>query len=103
VKGFKQKLLVVLRWSVYPLFYLLCLVAFFYATFPWDRGKDRIIAEFEATQAAKGSEAQRLELAMSKVERKSTIGHRLRIHRVIRILGGQQTIEGHYPDQVRIE
>lgn len=62
MKGFKQKLLVVLRWSVYPLFYLLCLVAFFYATFPWDRVKDRIIAEFDATQASKGSEAQRLEI-----------------------------------------
>lgn len=62
MKALKQKLLVVLRWSVYPLFYLLCLVAFFYATFPWDRVKDRIIAEFDATQASKGSEAQRLEI-----------------------------------------
>lgn len=58
----KQRLLVVLRWSLYPAFYVLCLFAFFYATFPWDRVKDRIIAEFDATQASKGSEAQRLEI-----------------------------------------
>lgn len=62
MKKLKERLLVALRWSVYPLFYLLCLVAFFYATFPWDRVKDRIIAEFDATQASKGSEAQRLEI-----------------------------------------
>jgi type II secretion system protein N len=62
VSGFKQKLLMVLRYSLYPLFYLFCLLSFFYLTFPWDRLRERAIAEFEATQATKGSEAQRLEI-----------------------------------------
>ncbi len=62
MSGFKQKVLVALRYALYPLFYLLCLVAFFYITFPWDRLRDRMIAEFDATQASKGSEAQRLEI-----------------------------------------
>jgi type II secretion system protein N len=62
VANFKRRLLIVLKYSVYPLFYLTCLLVFFYLTFPWDSLKDRLIAEFAATQAAKGSEAQRLEI-----------------------------------------
>ena len=60
--NFKRRLLIVLKYSVYPLFYLVCLLAFFYLTFPWDRLKERLISEFAATQATKGAEAQRLEI-----------------------------------------
>jgi type II secretion system protein N len=39
------------RWAGYPLFYLLCLVIFFYVTFPFTRLKQRIVTEFNAAQA----------------------------------------------------
>ncbi|HEY3593918.1 MAG TPA: hypothetical protein VGL13_08590, partial [Polyangiaceae bacterium] len=38
----------ILAWSGYPIFYLFCLAFFAYLTFPYDRLKDRIIAEIEA-------------------------------------------------------
>jgi type II secretion system protein N len=47
---------------LYPLFYLFCLVAGVYMSFPWDRVKDRLQAEFARTQASKGAEAWRLEI-----------------------------------------
>lgn len=51
-----------LRWSIYPTFYLFCLLLFTYLTFPYDRLKDRIIAEFAKSQSRSGDPPQRLEI-----------------------------------------
>ena len=45
----------------YPALYCLCLGLFFYLAFPWDRLKDRLIAEFQANQKGKNA-GQRLEI-----------------------------------------
>jgi type II secretion system protein N len=45
----------VLSYSGYPLFYVFCLLLFAYFTFPYERLKERVIAEFEAQRAAAGS------------------------------------------------
>ena len=50
----------ILRWSVYPAFYLFSLVVFFYLTFPTDRLRDRIVAEFNAGQT--GPKPLRMEI-----------------------------------------
>jgi len=42
----------ILRWVGYGAFYSFCLVIFAYLTFPYDRLKNRIIAEFNARQLA---------------------------------------------------
>lgn len=39
-----------LRWAAYPIFYIFCLVLFARLTFPYDRVKNRILAEFHARQ-----------------------------------------------------
>ena len=44
----------ILAWVGYPLFYLLVLLLFTYVTFPYDRVKDRIVAEYNATQPTDG-------------------------------------------------
>ncbi len=51
----------ILRWVGYPLFYLFCLVLFAYLTFPYDRLKNRIVAEVNARATA--PDAMRLEIA----------------------------------------
>ena len=51
----------IISYSGYPVFYLVCLFLFAYWTFPYDRLKDRLIAEFEASRAASGS-VERLEV-----------------------------------------
>jgi type II secretion system protein N len=38
----------ILAWSGYPIFYLFCLAFFAYLTFPYERLKERVIAEMEA-------------------------------------------------------
>ncbi len=43
----KERILKVLRWVAFPAFYLLCLALFGYWSFPYNRLKDRAIAEFE--------------------------------------------------------
>jgi type II secretion system protein N len=59
----KQRLRTVLKWIAYPLFYLFCLALFGYLTFPFDRLKDRLIAEFDHSQTKRGQPAaQRLEI-----------------------------------------
>ncbi|WP_434044754.1 MULTISPECIES: type II secretion system protein GspN [Sorangium] len=59
----KERLLKIAKWAVYPLFYLFCLGLFGYLTFPYDRLKDRLIAEFDRAQQKRGSgPAQRLEI-----------------------------------------
>ncbi len=50
----------ILRLAGYPVFYLFCLLLFARLTFPYDRVKDRIIAEFDARQ--KGPTPKRLEI-----------------------------------------
>ncbi len=40
----------VLRWAGYPAFYTLSLVLFVYLTFPFDRLKERLVAEFNSKQ-----------------------------------------------------
>lgn len=51
----------ILKWMAYPAFYVLCLLLFAYLTFPYERLKDRIIAEFAKTQKP-GDPPQRLEI-----------------------------------------
>jgi type II secretion system protein N len=43
-----------LPWIGYPVFYVLALAFFAYLSFPYDRLKDRLIDEFNATQASSG-------------------------------------------------
>ncbi len=50
-----------LRWLGYPAFYVICLLAFAYATFPYDRLKQRLIAGYNATQVGK-PEPRRMEV-----------------------------------------
>jgi type II secretion system protein N len=49
-----------LPWIGYPLFYVFALLLFFYLTFPYQRLKDRIVAEFNAKQT--GEKPMRLEI-----------------------------------------
>lgn len=59
----KARLLKIAKWAAYPLFYLFCLGLFGYLTFPYNRLKDRLIAEFDRAQQKRGSgPAQRLEI-----------------------------------------
>jgi type II secretion system protein N len=58
----KARLLKIAKWVAYPSFYLFSLVVSFYLTFPWDKVKDRVVAEFDKSQASKGDKAWRLEL-----------------------------------------
>ncbi len=51
----------VLKFLAFPAFYLACLGFFFYLAFPWDRLKDRLIAEFQAAQKGKDA-GRRLEI-----------------------------------------
>lgn len=50
----------ILRWVGYPVFYLFCLVLFAYLTFPFERLKDRIVAEVNARQT--GANPMRLDI-----------------------------------------
>lgn len=59
----KERLKSIAKWVVYPLFYLFCLALFGYLTFPYNRLKDRLIAEFERAQSKRGQPTgQRLEI-----------------------------------------
>jgi type II secretion system protein N len=60
----KQKLLAAAKWAAYPAFYFFCLAMFGYLTFPYDRLKDRIIAEYALSQStkARGSAPNRVEV-----------------------------------------
>lgn len=58
-----ERLRKVAKWVGYPLFYLFCLGLFGYLTFPFDRLKDRLIAEFQHAQTKRGqASGQRLEI-----------------------------------------
>ena len=50
----------ILRWFGYSAFYCLCLLVFAYLTFPYERLRDRIVAEFNAHQT--GPKPLRLKL-----------------------------------------
>ncbi|MRG93962.1 type II secretion system protein GspN [Polyangium spumosum] len=56
----KSRFLRITKLLAYPALYCLLLGLFFYLAFPWDRLKDRLIAEFQATQ--KGKDAKRIEI-----------------------------------------
>lgn len=59
----KARLVKVARYLAYPAFYLFCLAFFGYFTFPYNRLKDRLIAEFDRTQQRRSeSKRQRLEI-----------------------------------------
>jgi type II secretion system protein N len=59
----KARLIRIAKWLAYPAFYLFCLGVFGYLTFPYDRLKDRLIAEFERAQSKKAStQTQKLEI-----------------------------------------
>jgi type II secretion system protein N len=51
----------VVTWLGYPAFYVFCLLLFAYMTFPFERLRDRILAEFEKTQKP-GDAERRLEI-----------------------------------------
>jgi type II secretion system protein N len=48
----KARLWRIAKLAVYPLFYLLCLVVFFYLTFPFSALRTRLLGEFERSQHA---------------------------------------------------
>jgi type II secretion system protein N len=52
----KPRLITLAKWLGYPLFYVTCLGVFAYVSFPYERIKDRLIAEFDREQAAQGSD-----------------------------------------------
>lgn len=54
----KERLLRVVKWIAFPAFYLFCLGLFGYLSFPYDRLKDRIVAELEK----RGKPGQRIEI-----------------------------------------
>ncbi len=58
----RARLFAVAKYVVYPTFYLFCLFACIYLTFPWDQLKTRIEAEFDKSQASKGDRAWDLEI-----------------------------------------
>ncbi len=58
----KERLVKIARWVLYPLFYVFALLLCFYLTFPWDKVKDRAIAEFDKSQQSKGDRAWKLEI-----------------------------------------
>jgi len=51
----KEKLLRVLKLSLYPAFYMVCLLVFGYLTFPFDRLKDRLLSEITKQSSGKGA------------------------------------------------
>jgi len=56
-----NRFLRIAKYAVYPALYVFCLFLFGYLSFPYDRLKDRLIAEFQAAQKGK-SAGQRLEI-----------------------------------------
>lgn len=58
----KARLITIAKWAAYPLFYLFCLLLFGHLTFPYERLKDRLIAEFDLAQQKRSGPHQRLEI-----------------------------------------
>lgn len=58
----KQRLVRILKFLAYPALYLTCLTLFFYLTFPWNRLKDRLVAEIAIRAQKPKSSIQRVEI-----------------------------------------
>jgi type II secretion system protein N len=58
----KQRFLRFLKFMAYPALYMTCLMLFFYLTFPWNRLKDRVIAEIAIKAQKPKSAIQRVEI-----------------------------------------
>ena len=58
----KQRLLRILKFLAYPTLYISCLMLFFYLTFPWNRLKDRLVAEIAIRAQKPKSAIQRVEI-----------------------------------------
>lgn len=56
-----SRLLRIAKFLAYPALYVFCIGLFFYLSFPWDRLKDRVVAEFAAAQKGKNA-GQRIEI-----------------------------------------
>jgi type II secretion system protein N len=58
----KQRFFRILKFLAYPALYMTCLLLFFYFTFPWNRLKDRLIAEIAIQAQKPRSTIQRVEI-----------------------------------------
>lgn len=58
----KQRLARILKFLAFPALYVTCLILFFYLTFPWNRLKDRVIAEIALRGQKPKSAIQRVEI-----------------------------------------
>lgn len=58
----KQRFVRILKFLAYPALYLTCLVVFFYLAFPWNRLKDRLVAEIAVLGQKPKSMFQRVEI-----------------------------------------
>lgn len=58
----KQRLVRILKFLAYPALYMTCLILFFYLTFPWNRLKDRVVAEIALRAQKPKSAIQRVEI-----------------------------------------
>jgi len=58
----KQRLVRILKILAYPALYMACLMFFFYLTFPWNRLKDRLVAEIALRAQKPKSSIQRVEI-----------------------------------------
>ncbi len=58
----KQRLVSILKFLAYPALYMTCLILFFYLTFPWNRLKDRVVAEIALRAQKPKSSIQRVEI-----------------------------------------
>lgn len=57
-----KRLVRILKILAYPALYMMCLVLFFYLTFPWNRLKDRVVAEIQARGQKPKSSIKRVEI-----------------------------------------
>jgi type II secretion system protein N len=58
----KQRFVRFLKFMAYPALYMTCLLLFFYLAFPWNRLKDRIVAEIAIKAQKPKSAIQRVEI-----------------------------------------
>ncbi len=59
----RNQIIAALKYVLYPIFYVFCLIGCIYITFPWDALKHRIENEFAKAQSSKGERAWRLQIA----------------------------------------
>ncbi len=58
----KQRFIRILKFLAFPALYVTCLILFFYLTFPWNRLKDRVVAEIALRGQKPKSSIQRVEI-----------------------------------------